>query len=142
MRQPPPDERLSSAGRHSVANTDGVPDATAYAWPRTGDAYGRVRDPAGEAVHSALIRIEPYAMERLADAAGRFTFEDLHVPNDRCRWVTITVSKPGFGRLRTIDNPLFEGVHYADLTLRSENQELYQGPPRASREQGERYCVR
>lgn len=109
--------------------------------PGQATIVGRVTDVEGHVLGGALVQVSPFALETFTDGGGRFTFANLAVPKF-CRWMTIVVSKSGWGRLRTIDNPLYQGLSYADLTLRREEQELFQGPPQVARDQGERYCDR
>jgi hypothetical protein len=92
-------------------------------------------------VAGALVHLDPYALDATTDAQGSFTFRGLAVPG-RCRWVTLTVTAPGYGRLRTIDNPLYPLRALFQLFLEPRDADHYMGAPQGATPSGEAFCSR
>lgn len=103
---------------------------------------GQVVDAAtGIPVAGARIRLDPFGVERSSDTDGRFLFRALSVPG-RCRWVTLTVRKDGYGTLVTVDNPLFPARAAVTLFLERSDARHYIGPPLADASMGAAACAR
>ncbi len=114
-----------------------------------------VMPPAGQAIYegtvfidgtntpipSAKVELAPFGVSALTDSNGRFWFDGLPI-NGRCRWATITVSAPGYGRLRRIDEPFLPSHLTATLFLGTSDSERYVGPPLAAFSPGPDYCAR
>jgi hypothetical protein len=100
-----------------------------------------VMDNTNTPIPSATVELSPFGASALTDANGHFRFDDLPI-NGRCRWVTITVSAPGFGTLRRIDEPFLPAYLTATLFLGRTNSERYVGPSLAAYSPGPDYCVR
>jgi hypothetical protein len=56
--------------------------------------------PGAALVGAAVVRLEQYGLEARTDAEGRFSFPKADVAAP-CRWVTVSVTRSGFGNYRT-----------------------------------------
>jgi hypothetical protein len=99
-----------------------------------------VLDPDAAPISGATVRLAPFQMEARTDTSGTVEFRHLPV-SGRCRWLTIVVSAPGFGRLEVVDNPLYPVRATFDARLRAFDQRSVIGPP-ASATEGETFCSR
>ena len=110
--------------------------------PDTADIDGRVVDASSRApVAGATVRLVPFNVVMTSATDGSFAAHGLSVTG-RCRWLTIEVDAPGYGRLVTVDNPLYQSRSYVELQVRADEQRRYMGPPRAEAHLGEAFCSR
>ena len=100
-----------------------------------------VMDGTNTPIASAKVELSPFGVSELTDANGHFWFDGLPI-NGRCRWVTITVSAPGFGTLRRVDEPFLPSHLTATLFLGRTDSERYVGPSLAAYSPGPDYCAR
>jgi hypothetical protein len=100
---------------------------------------GRVSDEDGHAIEDALIRMAPIGIETRTNIDGHYRLGPIAVPN-RCRWVTIEISRAGWGKLTVVDAALPPGVSPANYVLRPVEQQVYEGPPAIG--QARDYCDR
>jgi hypothetical protein len=98
--------------------------------------------PGSALVADALVRLEPYGVETRTDAQGKFVLPEVDVPAP-CRWVTVTVTKFGFGGYR-LEFALYSPDAHLGLQLWLEHHDVDErtGPPEASANLGEAYCWR
>lgn len=117
--------------------TDAPAASAAPPTPLPGEAYlvVQVIDASTLApIRDATVRLEPFQQEARTDASGTTEFPHLPVPG-RCRWLTIVVTAPGYGRLEVIDSPLYP-QHRAtfDARLTHSDQRSILGPPTGASE--------
>jgi hypothetical protein len=98
--------------------------------------------PGSALVADAVVRLEPYGIEARTDAQGKFVLPPVDVPAP-CRWVTVTVTKAGFGSYR-MELALYSPDVGVGLQLWLEHHDVDQrsGPPQAGANLGEAYCWR
>jgi hypothetical protein len=91
-------------------------------------------------VGNALVRVDPYGSEVRTDATGSAQLAHLAV-SGVCRWVTISVTAAGFGKLEVVDEPLYPRRATFDARLTANPQRSYIGPPSGTAE-GMNMCTR
>ena len=92
-------------------------------------------------VADAIVSLDPYGNTARTNADGNFEIGDLPV-RGQCQWLTISVSAAGFGRLRTIDNPLYPTVTRFQLFLERNDADHFIGAPQGGLPSGTAFCSR